>query len=146
MFHSTLSQTTRHTKSWWHYLLEYDVLHLSFWIHLLQCEELNTTSNQSQNNNYWYVSLLHSTTSIWQDIHSLKFQCNHLIMTLLHHFSHQTCSIYCLTIIGLGIVPDNQYQRFFSPCTAWSLFNSNKVYPFLNDYYMTSKELSDKEI
>ena len=72
------------------------------------------TSNQSQHNQYWYVSLFNSTTLIWQDIHCLKFQCHHLMMTLLHDFCHQTCSIYWMVMICLGIVPDNQYQRFFS--------------------------------
>ena len=34
-------------------------------------------------------------------------------MTLLSHFLHLTCSIYCLVMIYLGIVSDNQYHIFF---------------------------------
>ena len=44
----------------------------------------------------------------------------------------------------LGIFSYNQYQRLFSQCTAFSLSNSNELYPFLNDYYLPSEELADK--
>ena len=38
---------------------------------------------------------------------------NNLIMTLLHCFRHNICSIYCLVMISLGILPDIKYHRFF---------------------------------
>ena len=48
------------------------------------------------------------------------------MMALLHHFRCQTCSIYWLVMICLGIVPDNKYQRFFHnalPGNSWIVIN-----------------------
>ena len=52
------------------------------------------------------------------------------MMTLLYCFRHQTCSIYCMMIIGMGIVPDNQYQILFSQCTDWLFLNSKNFFHF----------------
>ena len=41
-------------------------------------------------------------------------------------FGHQTCSIYYLFNLCLGIVSYNKYWGLFSHCTAWSFSNSNK--------------------
>ena len=63
---------------------------------------------------------------IWPKRDFLNNQYNHLIMNLLNLFPHQTCSIYYLFNLCLGIVSYNKYWGLFSQCTAWSFSNSNK--------------------
>ena len=108
-------------------------------------DELHTTSNHAQHNQYWYVSLFQSTILIWEIRYFINNQYNILIMNLLHTFHYNTCPIYWLLNLCLGIVPDNQYNILFYWCADWSFSNSNKLSPFLHDYYLPSEELSDKK-
>ena len=85
--------------------------------------------NQSHHNMYWYASPFHSTILIWQNKYFLNTKYNNFILALLHHFCHQTHSIYWLVSICLGTVSDNQYQIFFQ-CTAWWLSNSNNFFHY----------------
>ena len=65
------------------------------------------------------------------NIYCLYISYNRLVMTLLHHFCHQKCSIYCLVIICLGIIPDNQYQIFFNVLLDHSWIVINFVHSYI---------------